>query len=108
ILSTPVTFPDPSIVNVPGDAIERFYRERPEEVGTPEEVRVRHILVRPGAGGNAQDEARARAILARLRAGEDFVTVAKAESDDPITRANGGDMGWMRRGVAPGPFEEAA
>jgi parvulin-like peptidyl-prolyl isomerase len=108
IVWVPVRFPDPSVVNVPRDAIERFYRERKGELGTPEQVRLRHILVRPGAAGWAQAEARAGALLARIRGGEDFVAVARAESDDPLTSRNGGDMGWLKRGFAPGPFEEAA
>jgi peptidyl-prolyl cis-trans isomerase SurA len=32
---------------------------------------------------------------ARLVAGEDFATVARASSDDTLTRADGGDMGWF-------------
>ena len=35
------------------------------------------------------------AVHARLVAGEDFATVARASSDDTLTRADGGDMGWF-------------
>lgn len=31
----------------------------------------------------------------RLAAGEDFATVARESSDDTLTRADGGDMGWF-------------
>lgn len=34
-------------------------------------------------------------VHARLVAGEDFATVARAISDDTLTRADGGDMGWF-------------
>ncbi len=108
IVWVPVTFPDPSIVNVPGDAIERFYRDRKSELGTPEQVRVRHILVRPSAGSWAQAETRARALLTRVQAGEEFGALAARESDDPLTSGRGGDMGWLKRCFAPGPFEDAA
>ncbi len=35
------------------------------------------------------------ALHARLAAGADFAEVARADSDDTLTRAEGGDMGWF-------------
>jgi hypothetical protein len=104
----PVTVPDRSLVDVPASAIESYYADHAAELGEPERVRVRHVLIRPGPGGAAEAEGRARRILARVRAGEDFATVAQSASDDPLTRDRGGDLGWMKRGEAPGPFEAAA
>ncbi len=35
----------------------------------------------------------------RIAAGEDFAAVARAESDDTMTKADGGDMGWFPIGA---------
>ncbi|HET9047894.1 MAG TPA: peptidylprolyl isomerase [Chiayiivirga sp.] len=37
-----------------------------------------------------------KALEARIRGGEDFADVARKDSDDQITRARGGDMGWFK------------
>jgi peptidyl-prolyl cis-trans isomerase SurA len=39
--------------------------------------------------------AKAQALYERLQAGEDFAELAKKESEDNITRNQGGDMGWF-------------
>lgn len=78
-----------------------------------EQVRARHILLR--VEEDASDEVRAAtraridAIRERLVAGEDFATVARAESDDTVSAREGGELGgWTRRGTWVAPFEEAA
>ena len=69
-----------------------------------DDVKARHILIRtPGspvpveAGKKelteAQAKAKADAIEQRLSKGEDFATVAKAESDDTGSGLKGGDLG---------------
>ena len=40
--------------------------------------------------------AKAQALYERIQAGEKFEDVAKAESEDTITRNQGGDMGWVQ------------
>ena len=52
--------------------------------------------------------ARVEDILRRVRAGEDFASLAKEFSQDPGSRAQGGDLGWFGRGQMVKPFEEAA
>jgi len=74
---------------------------------TADEVKSRHILYSPnddpdGAANLAADdpawaeaEAEARAAYAKLKAGTaDFATLAKAESDDKGSGAEGGDLGY--------------
>lgn len=41
-------------------------------------------------------KAKADALYQRLLAGEDFAEIAKKDSDDVITRNQGGDMGWFQ------------
>ncbi len=50
---------------------------------------------------------RPRPSLARLRGGEDFAAVAAEVSADAGTKAQGGDLGWISRGMLAGPFEDA-
>lgn len=62
------------------------------------EYKVRHILV--------DDEARAKALIARLDKGADFSKLAKENSKDSSAQ-NGGDIGWYElKGLVPG-FREA-
>jgi peptidyl-prolyl cis-trans isomerase C len=66
------------------DTYQRGYANRP----AVDEVRARHILL--------GSEAEARKVIADLRDGADFVTLARTLSKDP-TGANGGDLGFFRR-----------
>jgi parvulin-like peptidyl-prolyl isomerase len=97
-------------------AIEKYYNEHKSEY---EVLKGRHILIRvkgapvqgiPGKPELTDEEAlgKAQAIRKRLIAGEDFATLAKAESDDIGTLAQGGDLGEFRKGMLVPPVEEAA
>jgi peptidylprolyl isomerase/peptidyl-prolyl cis-trans isomerase D len=74
-------------------------------------VRARHILKR-AAEGDAAALAAARQEIIRLRGqirgGEDFATVAQEESDDIVSGAQGGSLGWFGPGKMTPPFEDAA
>jgi len=78
----------------------------------PEQRKVSHILVRvPEDADAAAREAakqRADAIAARVRAeGADFAAIAREESDDEGSRAGGGDLGWLERGIMGEAFDSA-
>ncbi len=99
-----------TVVVAPGEMRE-YFAANPQYFDTTQ-VRARHILVLvpPDAQPDTVTAARARAegLLGRLRAGEDFATLASRHSDDKASAARGGDLGFTPRGRFIKPFEDAA
>lgn len=89
-----------------------YYKSRQDEFKVPEKVKARHILVMAAAKASEEEKKRAREkaeeILKRIKAGEDFAKLASEFSDDPGSKAKGGDLGFFARGKMVKPFEEAA
>ena len=91
--------------------VHGFYLENGNQFSAPEEIRARHILIKLESG--ASDEARenARALLTGIRqeidSGADFAALAQQKSQGP-SAANGGDLGYFKRGQMVAPFEAAA
>jgi peptidyl-prolyl cis-trans isomerase C len=84
-----------------------------------ESVKARHILIRfkgsavplrTGQKELSDEEALAKAqdIRKQLLAGGDFMSLAKSESDDTGSGAQGGDLGTFKHGQMVGAFETAA
>jgi len=71
-----------------------FKDQEPEK-----EFHAAHILV------ETEDEA--KAIVDELKNGGDFAAIAKEESKDPGSGANGGDLGWFGMGMMVPEFEQA-
>ncbi len=91
--------------------LRSFYEEQADHYVTPEERRVRHIVVRFGGdSGRTEQQAleRIRQADQRLAKGESFEAVAKALSDDELTRERGGDLGWIARGDLSRDFDAVA
>lgn len=65
--------------------------------GTVTQYHARHILVRPAEGASGDGEAKARidTLRARIAGGADFQAVAGESSDDTVSKADGGDLGWF-------------
>jgi peptidyl-prolyl cis-trans isomerase D len=72
----------------------KLYEERSDLYDVPEQTRARHILLR--VEPDATD------------GGEEFAVVAQETSEDPGSKANGGDLGFFRRGQMVPAFDEAA
>jgi len=92
--------------------LQALYEEQAERFIREEERQVRHILIAipqdADAAAIAAARERAAAILARLQQGESFAELAKQESDDPGSAANGGDLGFLGKGLMSPAFEDVA
>ncbi|HEA25973.1 MAG TPA: peptidylprolyl isomerase [Ectothiorhodospiraceae bacterium] len=73
---------------------------------TPEERRARHILITDDDDAKARQDA--EALLAKIKAGESFETLAKELSQDPGSASQGGDLGFFGLGLMDKAFEDAA
>lgn len=92
--------------------VETYYAQNERRLTMPEQVRVRHILLKWKPMGTADDRAaihrQMEPILERARSGEDFAALAREYSEDSGTRDEGGDTGFFQRGTMVPPFEEMA
>lgn len=91
---------------------KKFYEENTDRYfKVPEMVRASHILVgadeKAGADERKRAKEKAEALLKRVKAGEDFAAIAKAESSCP-SASQGGDLGSFGHGEMVPAFEKAA
>ncbi|MBW2712773.1 MAG: peptidyl-prolyl cis-trans isomerase, partial [Deltaproteobacteria bacterium] len=107
-------FGDEEIAEVVKNQEERLrtlYQDKIGEYELPERVEARHILIRtpPLASDDEMKAFRERieAIRQRIVDGEDFVEVAKVESQDTGPPENRGEVNTFRRGENLPEFEEA-
>jgi len=92
--------------------MQAFYETRKAGLGKrPATISFKQIVVAPKAdsASKARAYALADSIAVALREGADFATAARRFSQDPGSREQGGDLGWLRRGPPLAPeFEKAA
>jgi peptidyl-prolyl cis-trans isomerase D len=88
--------------------VQKEYNANADTYRRGEEVRARHILYKADATTGAAARAKAEAAVKKLRAGADFAALARAESDDPGSKASGGELGVFGRGQMVKEFEDAA
>lgn len=76
----------------------------------PATVDLVQVTIDPKPSEAARDSALEEAVTARdeIREGEDFEVAARRYSDDVGTRADGGDLGWIRRSEVDPAFGAAA
>jgi len=91
--------------------LKQQYEEQKSHYVTPEQRLASHVLVKvdKNADAAAQKAAleKAQKIAADARSGKDFAALAKSESDDAGSKAQGGDLGWLEKGVTDPAFESA-
>ena len=97
--------------------LQSYYDQHRDQYRVPEQVNVRHILIKtplPGADGKvdpkAVDAARGKAedVLKQVKSGGNFADLAKKYSEDPGSAKNGGSLGWIGKGRTVPEFEKAA
>jgi peptidyl-prolyl cis-trans isomerase D len=86
-----------------------YYKSHEQEFKQEEQVRASHILLQVN---DKRTDAQARQeidqIKSRIDKGEDFGAVARQVSEDPGSKANGGDLGFFGHGRMVKEFEQAA
>jgi peptidyl-prolyl cis-trans isomerase C len=93
------------------DAMHKVYDEAVKQIGEEKEVHARHILFRAPAGdekASKEAEDKIKAVIVRLKKGEDFAKVAGEVTEDPSGKANGGDLGYFSKDQMVPEFSEAA
>ncbi|OGS90994.1 MAG: peptidylprolyl isomerase [Gallionellales bacterium GWA2_60_18] len=99
-------------IEISAEEAHNYYDGHLEDFGTPEERHAAHILI--GAGATAtqaeQDAAKAKAeqLLNQVRQEPGrFAELARQNSQDTGSAANGGDLGFFGRGMMVKPFDDA-
>lgn len=83
-----------------------------EKRATEKEVQASHILIcYTGTSGCTQTRTKDEALkkiqdLKAQATPANFATLAKANSDDPTAKTNGGDLGFVKKGALVQPFED--
>jgi peptidyl-prolyl cis-trans isomerase D len=94
-------------VTVTEQALKDYYSQAKERFESPERRKARHILITATDGlDDAAAQKKAQELLDKAKAGADFAQLAKENSKDQGSAAQGGDLGWAQRGMFVGPFEE--
>lgn len=93
-------------------ALHKIYDDATKNMGGQQEVHARHILFRvndpndQAASKAAEDKV--KGTIDRIKKGEDFTTLAKALTEDPSGKQDGGDLGYFTRDQMVPEFSEVA
>jgi len=100
-------------IEISDSAAQQYYDTNKAKFGEPEQRRASHILIKTDSGISAADKAAAKAkaekIYQELRANPaKFAELAKQNSQDPGSAAQGGDLGSFTHDTMVKPFADAA
>ena len=93
-------------------ALRKIYEDAIKNMSGQQEVHARHILFRvndpndQAASKVAEDKV--KNTIERIKKGEDFATLAKALTEDPSGKQDGGDLGYFTRDQMVPEFSEVA
>lgn len=91
--------------------LKAFYQKNIAQYTQPERVKAAHILLALPEDASKEDtqkvEQKAKELLAKLKAGEDFKKLAQTYSDDTGSGKNGGELGTFGKGEMVPEFEKA-
>ena len=93
--------------------LKTYYEQNAQRLSSAEERRASHILIASPKSAPAAERQKAAAKAAELlaavqKAPNTFADVARKNSQDPGSAANGGDLDFFARGAMVKPFEDAA
>ena len=98
-------------IDITEDDLKQYYRAHKEKYQLKPRAKVRHILIRlsrkPKPSEIKEAEQRIKDILDKLHQGESFDVLAKMYSEDPGSRAMGGDLGWVAKDKLDPSFAKA-
>ena len=98
-------------INISRRDVEEFFKTYKDSLGIiSEKFKIAHIFINPKSGNKIKEAARkyAQTILDSIKNGADFAELAKKVSEDPGSAREGGDLGFVKRGVFYPEFESAA
>lgn len=100
----------PGQVQVSDQEISAYYDSHKDEFKRPRTARLKvaYLPLTATDADRAAVLAHAQALRDSIAGGKvDFAAAAKAESQDPASAVNGGDLGTITRGQMVGPFDQA-
>ena len=89
--------------------LRAFYEDHKDEYRMPSRFRIRELVVPKGATAEEQSAAKAKVevIQGELKGGKVFEELVKEHSSSP-SKAMGGDLGWIGKGLMRPAIEQAA
>ncbi len=96
------------MVKVTPEEVARYYTERKQEFTVSEQRRVQYTMLDFGRDFDKTAKDKAEKLIKELSAGADFAALAKANSEDPGSKNNGGDLSFFKKGMMVPEFENAA
>jgi peptidyl-prolyl cis-trans isomerase D len=105
------SFDEKAALQGPEEDILKYFDQHKDEYLVPEKRRASHILVKVGEGDSEETvtdkRKKAEGLLKQARAGEDFASLARKNSEDKGSGIRGGDLGFFGRGQMVKPFEDS-
>lgn len=116
--SVTIEYVELNAANLPAPAavdeatLRKRYQDEQSRFMEPEQRLASHILIKLDAGADEATRKAAEAKATKLaeqasQPSVDFAALARENSEDPGSKAAGGDLGWVASGVMVKPFEDA-
>ncbi len=88
--------------------IQKYYDENKDKFKMAERAILRFVEFPKAPSKEDEEKVKSRLLEIRDLAlkGEDFDTLAREYSEDPASKKNGGDLGWLKKGSIKQPFDE--